>query len=119
MTFEGINLMMNHISTTIGCDYSYYTNDEAQVVKTPFLLFDYPNDNDFIADDKNFAKKTVLNIEYDSAQRDLDKEMQIEQVLADYGMVYSKTADYIDAQSAYETMYSMEVFLTNEEVENG
>ena len=41
MTYVEIDEMMQDIAQTIGCPYSYYTNDEAQVVKAPFLLFDY------------------------------------------------------------------------------
>lgn len=38
MTYEDIDLMIADIADTLKCGYSFYTNDEAKVVKTPFLL---------------------------------------------------------------------------------
>ena len=112
MTYEDINLMMQDIAQTIGCGYSYYTNDEAKVVKAPFLLFDYPDRDDMSADNKNYVKKQNLNIEYDSHNRDLDKETLIESKLTEYGFFYSKTDAYIDSENVYETLYSMQVVIT-------
>lgn len=112
MTYEDINLMMQDIAQTIGCGYSYYTNDEAKVVKAPFLLFDYPDRDDMSADNTNYVKKQNLNIEYDSHTRDLDKETLIESKLTEYGFFYSKADAYIDSENVYETLYSMQVVIT-------
>ena len=118
MTYEEINEMVADIAETIGCDYSYYTNDESQVVKAPFLLFDLPNRDDVAADDSNYVKKQILNLEYDSTFRDLDTETLIESQLTTYGLFYSKESTYINSENAYETMYSMQIFL-NESNEGG
>lgn len=112
MTYVEIDEMMQDIAQTIGCPYSYYTNDEAEVVKAPFLLFDYPDRNDLAADDTNYVHKQTLNIEYDSRFRDLDKETLIESKLTEYGFFYSKSSAYINGENAYETMYSMQVIIT-------
>lgn len=112
MTYEDIDLMMQDIAQTIGCGYSYYTNNEAKVVKAPFLLFDYPDRDDMSADNKNYVKKQNLNIEYDSHNRDLNKETLIESKLTGYGFFYSKTDAYIDSENVYETLYSMQVVIT-------
>lgn len=112
MTYVEIDEMMQDIARTIGCGYSYYTNDEAKVVKAPFLLFDYPDRDDMSADNTNYVKKQNLNIEYDSKFRDLDKETLIESKLTEYGFFYSKTDAYIDGENVYETLYSMQVVIT-------
>ena len=112
MTYVEIDEMMQDIARTIGCGYSYYTNDEAKVVKAPFLLFDYPDRDDISADNTNYVKKQNLNIEYDSKFRDLDKETLIESKLTEYGFFYSKTDAYIDGENVYETLYSMQVVIT-------
>ncbi len=112
MTYDQIDEMMQDIAQTIGCGYSYYTNDEATVVKAPFLLFDYPDRDDMAADNLNYVKKQNLNIEYDSSFRDLDTETTIESKLTEYGFFYSKNDAYIDGENVYETMYSMQVVIT-------
>ena len=112
MTYVEIDEMMQDIANTIGCPYAYYTNDEAHVVKAPFLLFDYPDRDDLAADDTNYVHKQNLNIEYDSEFRDLEKETLIESKLTEYGFFYSKNSEYINGENAYETMYSMQVVIT-------
>lgn len=112
MTYVEIDEMMQDIAQTVGCPYSYYTNDEAQVVKAPFLLFDYPDRDDLAADDTNYVHMQNLNIEYDSHFRDLDKETLIESKLTEYGLFYTKNSGYINGENAYETMYSMQVVIT-------
>ena len=112
MTYVEIDEMMQDIAQTIGCGYSYYTHDEAQVVKAPFLLFDYPDRDDMSADNSNYVKKQNLNIEYDSQIRDLDKETLIESKLTEYGFFYAKESAFVDDQNVYETMYSMQVVIT-------
>ena len=112
MTYVEIDEMMQDIAATIGCPYAYYTNDEAQVVKAPFLLFDYPGRDDMAADNTNYVHLQNLNIEYDSHIRDLDKETLIESKLTEYGMFYEKNSEYINGENAYETMYSMQVVIT-------
>lgn len=112
MTYVEIDEMMQDIAQTIGCPYSYYTNDEAQVVKAPFLLFDYPNRDDLAADNTNYVHQQNLNIEYDSRFRDLEKETLIESKLTEYGFFYEKNSEYINGENAYETMYSMQVVIT-------
>ena len=96
MNYVEIDEMMQDIAATIGCGYAFYTNDQANIVKAPFMLFDYPDRDDFSADGNNYVKKENLSIEYDSKNRDLDTETLIESKLTEYGFFYEKTAQYID-----------------------
>lgn len=119
MTYEDIDLMIADIADTLKCGYSFYTNDEAKVVKTPFLLFDYPNRDDLSADDVNYVKKENVSIEYDSAFRDLDSETLIESKLTEYGIFYYKQAAYIQGENAYETIYQFQVIIQDSNPEEG
>lgn len=112
MNYVEIDEMMQDIARTVGCGYSFYTNDQATIVKAPFLLFDYPDRDDFSADGNNYVKKENLSIEYDSRIRDLDTETLIESKLTEYGFFYEKTAQYIDGENVYETLYTMQFVLT-------
>lgn len=112
MNYVEIDEMMQDIARTVGCGYSFYTNDQANIVKAPFLLFDYPDRDDFSADGNNYVKKENLSIEYDSKNRDLDTETLIESKLTEYGFFYEKTAQYIDGENVYETLYTMQFVLT-------
>lgn len=112
MNYVEIDEMMQDIARTVGCGYSFYTNDQATIVKAPFLLFDYPDRDDFSADSNNYVKKENLSIEYDSRIRDLDAETLIESKLTEYGFFYEKTAQYIDGENVYEILYTMQFVLT-------
>lgn len=111
MTYEEIATMIGKIADSIGCDYHYYDESEKDVVKTPYLLFDYPDRGDFKADDLNYAKIQRLNIEYDSAQKDFKAEGIIEDILDEFELAYTKEDTRYEGHDAYGVMYTTEVVI--------
>ncbi len=111
MTYKDINKMIARMADSIGCEYAYYSLENANVVKTPYIIFDYPQSNDFFADSQNFVKIETVNIEYDSKSKDLTAESKIEAVLKEQGLTWKKTEDFISDQNVYEIMYTVEVIL--------
>ena len=111
MTYKDIAELIKKIADTIGCDYHYYTEEEAGVVKTPYLLFDYPQSNDMYADDANFQRIQTVRIEYDSKQKAFRAEKDIEALLKDAELSYTKESTMYEGQSAYGVMYEMEVVI--------
>lgn len=109
MTYKELNTFVASIAHAIGCPYSYYQGESGSVIKTPYLLFDYPDRDDVKADDKNYAKIQNVSIEYDSKKRDVEIETKIESILEESDIVYQKEETYISAQKVYEVMYTWEV----------
>lgn len=109
MTFEEINRMIEEIGYP-SCYYAFPEEDPNNP-NPPYLLFYYPNRNDFVADDKQYAKKTALNIELYTNNKDFEAEEAVERVLEAHDIVYSKEEDFIEAEKLYEVLYFMEVFI--------
>ncbi len=107
MTYEEIKEMIE----SIGLDFTYYQWDIGSAPELPYILFYYPERNDFLADGRNYLKITKLNIELYSDNKDFDNEEAIESVLDEYGLVYQKEEQYISEERMYEVLYTMEVNL--------
>lgn len=112
MTRVEIASMIEEMATALGCDYDYYHYQSNEVVKAPYLLFDYPNRDDVTADNANYARKETLNIEYDSKFRNFAAERKIEEILTQHGFTYSVDEQQLDDQGVYEIIYSMQVFIS-------
>lgn len=111
MTYVDIKDLIASIADAVGCGYHYYDEGERDIIKTPYLLFDYPDRNDMKADDRNFMKVQKLNIEYDSKGKDIDAESKIEEILEEADLTYTKEDTHYERQDAYGVMYSMEVVI--------
>lgn len=105
MTYEEISAMIERM----GLPFNYYQWDEDQVPPLPYILFYYPERNDFRADDKSYCKITKLNLEFYSKEKDFENEEVIEGVLEEYGLIYTKTESFIDSERMYEVLYQTEV----------
>lgn len=96
---------------SIGLDYAYYQFPEASGQAPPFILFYFPDDNDFIADGCNYVKKCRLIIELYTDNKDFEMESTVEAVLSANNLVYSREEQYIDTERMYEVLYSTEVII--------
>ncbi len=105
MTYKDIAAMVK----SFGLPYAYYQFEEGSGQQCPFVVFYYPNREDFIADGVNYVKKTILTIELYTDSKDFAAETNIEDVLEAHEMVYSKEETYIDSEKMFEVIYDMEV----------
>lgn len=96
---------------SIGPENAYYQFDEGSGIQPPFIVFYYPNDNDFVADGCNYVKKCALVIELYTDNKDFTMESAVESVLAANGLVYSREEQYIEDQRMYEVLYQTEVII--------
>lgn len=110
MTFKEIANMIE----SIGLPYAYYQFEEGSGQQCPFLVFYYPYNNDFKADNKNYVKVVNLTIELYSDEKDFSNEAAVETVLDANDMTYTKEEMYIDSEKMYETVYNMEVIINGE-----
>lgn len=95
----------------MGLDFAYYQFPEASDQAPPFILFYFPDDNDFIADGCNYVKKCTLIIELYTDNKDFEMESTVEAVLSAHDLVYSREEQYIDTERMYEVLYSTEVII--------
>ena len=91
MTYEEIAEMLEEM----GLPFAYHHYAEGESPAPPFLLFLSPGENTFSAD----------NLAYFSFKL----EEQVEAVLAQHEIYYTKTELFIDSEELYEVLYEMEV----------
>lgn len=107
MTFQEISQMID----SIGLPYNYYQFEENSAPALPYVLFYYPQRTDVIADNKNYALKTALNVELCTEEKDFATEASVEAVFIANDIPFTKTETYIDSEKMYMILYEMEVFI--------
>lgn len=111
MTIETIATMMTEMSEAIGGEFNYLMFSENSAPNPPYILFYYPQRDDFLADNEAYQIITQLNIELYTSEKDFEKENALEAVLTGYGFVFSKTESWLNDEKLYEILYTMEVCL--------
>ena len=107
MTYKEISSMIESSEL----DFAYYQFPENEAPDLPYILFYYPERNDFQADSANYAKITQLNIELYTKEKDFETEEALEELLEEYGLTYDKEEQYINEEKMYEVLYTMEVII--------
>lgn len=91
--------------------YAYLSFPEKKAPKLPYVIYHYPNSDDLMADNQNYAKINNLMIELYTANKDFETESKVEQVLIDNHIPYLKNEIYIDSEQMYEITYESEVVI--------
>lgn len=99
---------------SIGFPVAYHHFEEGQSPDLPFLVYLYPESNNFSADGIVYQKITELDIELYTDKKNLNAEKKIETVLKKNGFFYNKTETYLDTEKMYEVLYEMEVVIHGE-----
>lgn len=107
MTYEEITTMV----ASIGVPYAYYQFTEDTAKPPPFVCFYYPGDNDFKADDSNYAAIRPLTIELYTDNKDFTLEATVETILTANGLPFSREETYIDTEKMYMITYQTEVVI--------
>ena len=82
---------------------------EGESPEPPFLVFLYPNSDNFAADGMVYFKVNRLNIELYTDLKDVELEETVEAVLDKHGIFYEKSEVWIESENLYEVLYQMEV----------
>ena len=93
----------------MGLPYAYHHFAEGESPEPPFLVFLYPEADNFSADGTVYFKINRLHIELYTDLKNPDLEESIEAVLLRYGIFYGKTETWIESEKLYEVLYGMEV----------
>jgi len=94
---------------SIGLESAYHHFAEGESPDPPFLVFLYPNADNFAADGIVYFSVNVLHIELYTDKKNPDLEEQVETVLTEYGIYYNKSEVWIESERLYEVLYEMEV----------
>ena len=89
--------------------YAYHHFVEGESPDPPFLVFLYPNSDNFAADGVVYFKVNQLNIELYTDLKDVELEETVEAVLDKHGIFYEKSEVWIESENLYEVLYQMEV----------
>ena len=88
--------------------YTYYSFPNNIAPEPPYIVFNYPQINDFIADNSNYVNINVLNLEVYMRTKDFDIESAVESMLKSNGFVYTKEESYIRKENLYQISYVTE-----------
>ena len=105
MTYQEIATMIS----TIGLSYTYDSFPNNIAPEPPYIVFNYPQNNDFGADNINYVSIDTLNIELYTANKDFLTEQSVEAVLNANGLFYEKNETYIRSENLFQISYTCEV----------
>ena len=105
MTFQEVATMIE----SIGLPFTYDSFPNNIAPTPPYIVFNYPQNDDFGADNTNYVSIDVLNIELYSASKDFANEQTIESVLNQNGFYYEKSEAYIRSENLFQITYVTQV----------
>lgn len=105
MTFQEVKQMIE----SIGLPYTYDSFPNNVAPAPPYIVFNYPNNDDFGADNTNYVSIDLLNIELYTSTKDFELERNLEAVLNANGFYYDKTETFIRQDNIYQITYVTEV----------
>ena len=105
MTYQEIASMIE----SMGLPFTYNSFPNNIAPDPPYIVFNYPQRDDFGADDINYVNIDVLNLELYTANKDFSLEKTVEAVLEENGFFYEKTETYIRQENLYQITYVSDV----------
>ena len=89
--------------------FAYHHFAEGEVVEPPFICYLLPGSNNFSADGKVYHKINEVHIELYTDLKDLAVEQQVEDVLDEHEIFYTKSEVWIESERLYEVLYTFEM----------
>ena len=100
---------MTEIMEQTGLPWAYHHFAEGESPDPPFLLYLYPESDNFGADNIVYSKGTRVYLELYTDFKDPDMEANIESILESHGIFWEKSEVWIESESLYEVLYSFEM----------
>ena len=94
--------------------WAYYQFPTGELTDTPFLIYFYDGNDDFKADNLNYAKIENLVIEFYIDNVNFDCEAEIERILDKYFINYTKSFSFIEDEEMYLTRYESEILINQD-----
>lgn len=109
MTYQEIKAALEET----GLPVVYNAWEIGHAPELPYIVFTYPNGNDFMADDQNYVEIVTVNIELYTNRKSPVLERQVETVLKRH-FQYVKESVWIEDEQMNETIYTTEVIINVE-----
>ena len=76
----------------------------------PFIVYYRVNSKNFVADDTIYTKTNIYRIELYTKQKDVNKEIEIENLLDRGGIIYEVISEsYIESEKIYQVIYEINI----------
>ncbi len=105
MTYEEINDMMAEMELP----FAYHHFAEGESPQPPFLLFLSPGEDTFSADNVAYYSFKQLDIELYTDKKNPALEEEIEAVLTQHEIYFTKSEAWIESERLYEVLYEMTI----------
>lgn len=105
MSYEQIAAMMEEMELP----FAYHHFAEGECPQPPFLVFLSTGERTFSADNEMYFSSKQLDIELYTDRKQPELEEQVEMVLSQHEIYYTKTEVWIASEQLYEVLYEMEV----------
>ena len=105
MTYEEINEMM----AEMGLPFAYHHFAEGESPAPPFLIFLSPGEDTFSADNMAYYSFKKFDIELYTDKKNPALEEEIEAVLTQHEIYYTKSEAWIASEKMYEVLYEMTI----------
>ncbi len=105
MTYEEINDMM----AEMGLPYAYHHFAEGESPQPPFLLCLSPGEETFSADNVAYYSFKQLDIELYTDKKNPAMEEEMEAVLTQHEIYFTKSEAWIESERLYEVLYEMTI----------
>lgn len=101
MTYQEVASMIQGM----GLPFTYDSFPNNIAPNPPYIVFNYPQNDDFGADNTNYVSIDVLNIELYTSTKDFALESSVEAVLNENGFFYTKSETYIRNENLFQITY--------------
>lgn len=94
--------------TRLGVPFAYDHFAEGEAPEPPFICYRIPGSDNFGADGVVYFGVNVIDIELYTDFKDPDIEMELEDLLKEYGIFFNKNETFIESEKLYEVLYEFE-----------
>lgn len=98
----------------LGYPYAYYSFPTDQAPLLPYVVYFYPNREDFIADNENYSRVETLVVELYTETKNISMESVVESFFEYYGITYDKTETFINKENMFQCYYEAQVIIIPE-----
>lgn len=107
MTYQDVLDMLDET----GLPSAYHHFAEGESPDPPFLVFLFPESDNFGADNRVYQKIDVLNIELYTDRKDPALEESLETIFDNHDLFYQKSETWIEDEMMYEVLYEMRMLI--------
>lgn len=95
--------------TEMGLPFAYHHFAEGESPDPPFIVFLYPNSDNFGADNIVYFERTDVDIELYTDEKNPTIEQTVEDVLNAHEIYWEKSETWIESERMYEVLYTITV----------